>query len=162
MSEINIIKATINETKTIANLVAELLIDFNTMSNSSFIVDKIELEKTIRNLIRRNNYGAFIAYDSENSPRGLITIAESSAIYNGGDFGVITEFYVDRNSRSYGIGKLLLNHVLNFSRLMNWNKVEVGAPNAEQWPRTIQFYKRNGFIEKGIKLRINVNDCYSK
>ncbi len=159
MCEIKIIKATINETKTVADLVVELLIDFNNKNNSDFIVDKTKLEETTRNLIKRNNYGAFIAYDSENNPKGLITVAESFAIYNGGDFGVITEFYVDRNLRSNGIGKLLLNHVFDFSESMNWNKVEVGAPNAEEWPRTIKFYERNGFKQKGPKLRIDLNNC---
>jgi GNAT superfamily N-acetyltransferase len=159
MSEIKIIKASINETKTVVDLVAELLIDFNNKNKSNFIVDKTKLEKITRNLIERNNYGAFIAYDSENNPKGLITVSESFAIYNGGDFGVITEFYVDRNSRSNGIGKLLLNHVFDFSESMNWNKVEVGAPNAEEWPRTIGFYERNGFKQKGPKLRIDLNNC---
>lgn len=159
MSEIKIIKATINETKIVADLVAELLIDFNNKNNSNFIVDKTKLETTTRNLIKRNNYGAFIAYDSETNPKGLITVAESFAIYNGGDFGVITEFYVDRDSRSQGIGKLLLNTVFDFSESMNWNKLEVGAPNAEEWPRTIQFYERNGFKQKGPKLRIDLNNC---
>ena len=158
MSEIKIIKATINEIRTVSDLVAELLIDFNNKSNSNFIVDKTELEKTTRNLIKRNNYGAFIAYDSGKKPIGLITVAESFAIYNGGDFGVITEFYVDRNSRSNGIGKLLLNHVFEFAESMNWNKIEVGAPNAEEWPRTIEFYERNGFKQKGPKLRIELNN----
>ncbi len=157
MSEIKIIKATINETTIIADLVVEILIDFNNKSNSNFIADKTKLEKTTRNLIKRNNYGAFIAYDAENNPKGLITVAESFAIYNGGDFGVITEFYVDRNSRSKGIGKLLLNTVFDFSESMNWNKLEVGAPNADEWPRTVQFYKRNGFKQKGPKLRIDLS-----
>ncbi|MFK7923490.1 MAG: GNAT family N-acetyltransferase [Bacteroidia bacterium] len=157
MSTIKIIKATINDTKTVADLVAELLIDFNIKSKSNFTVDKIKLEKTTRNLIKRNNFGAFIASDSENNPKGLITVAESFAIYNGGDFGVITEFYVDRNSRSTGIGKLLLDHVFDFSESMNWTKVEVGAPNADDWPRTIKFYERNGFKQKGPKLRIDLN-----
>ena len=158
MSKIKIIKATINEAKIVADLVAELLIDFNNKNNSNFIVDKTKLEKTTRNLIKRNNYGAFIAYDSENNPKGLITVAESFAIYNGGDFGVITEFYVNRNSRSQGIGKLLLNSVFDFSESMNWNKVEVGAPNAIEWPRTIKFYERNGFNQKGPKLRIDLSN----
>ena len=156
MNKIKIIKATINDTKTIANLVAELLIDFNNKNTSNFIVDKIQLEKVAKNLIKRSNYAAFIAYDSEKKPKGIITIAEAFAIYNGGYFGVITEFYVDRDSRSKGIGRLLLQSVFEFSNNMNWCKIEVGAPNAQEWPRTIQFYERNGFKQKGPKLRVDI------
>ncbi|MFK7811864.1 MAG: GNAT family N-acetyltransferase [Maribacter sp.] len=158
MSEIRVIKATIHQVQIVSDLVAELLTDFNDENNSNFIVDKAKLEKTARDLIKRSNYGAFIAYNSENNPIGLITVAESFAIYNGGDFGVITEFYVDRNSRSNGIGKLLLNYAFDFSVSMNWNKVEVGAPNAKEWPRTIEFYERNGFKQKGPKLRIDLSN----
>ena len=159
MSEIRVIKASVNEVKTVVDLVAELLMDFNKKNNSNFIVDKDKLEKTTRKLIIRTNFGAFIAYDSENIPRGLITISEAFAIYNGGDFGVITELYVDRKSRSNGIGKLLLQNVFDFSDSMNWTKIEVGAPNADEWPRTIEFYKSNGFKQKGPKLRIDIKNC---
>lgn len=156
MNEIKVTKASIKDAKTVANLIAQLLIDFNNKNDSNFIVDKDNLEKTTRKLITRVNFGAFIAYDSENRPKGLITISEAFAIYNGGDFGVITELYVDRDSRSEGIGKLLLQSVFDFSDSMNWKKVEVGAPDVEEWPRTIEFYKRNGFKQKGLKLRIDI------
>jgi len=156
MNEIKVLKASIKEVKTVVNLIAELLIDFNNKNDSNFIVDKDNLEKITKKLIIRKNFGAFIAYDSENKPKGLITISEAFAIYNGGDFGVITELYVDRNLRSEGIGKLLLQSVFDFSNSMNWEKIEVGAPNAEEWPRTIEFYKRNGFKQKGPKLRIDI------
>ena len=157
MIAITIIKAKIEDIKIVVNLVAELLIDFNNQSNSTFVVDKNKLEEITKKLIVRNNFGAFIAYDQDNNPIGLITIAEAFAIYNGGDFGVITELYVDRNCRSNGIGELLLQSAYDFSNSMNWNKLEVGAPNAEQWPRTIEFYKRNGFKLKGQKLRIDLS-----
>ena len=156
MNEIKVIKASIKDVKVVVNLIAELLIDFNNKNDSNFIVDKDNLEKTTKKLIIRENFGAFIAYDSENKPKGLITISEAFAIYNGGDFGVITELYVDRNLRSKGIGKLLLQSVFDFSDAMNWTKIEVGTPNAEEWPRTIEFYKRNGFKQKGPKLRIDI------
>jgi GNAT superfamily N-acetyltransferase len=158
MNEIRVIKASINEVKTVVDLVAELLIDFNNKSNSNFVVDKNNLEKITRNLIIRKNFGAFIAYDSGNIPKGLITISEAFAIYNGGDFGVITELYVDRKSRSNGIGKLLLQSVFDFSDSMDWTKIEVGAPNADEWPRTLEFYKSNGFKQKGQKLRIDIKN----
>lgn len=157
MQEIEIKKATQNELKIIVDLIAKLLIDFNNRSGSDFIVDRDKLETVTQTLITRPNFGAFIAYDVKNSPVGLIIISEAFAIYNGGDFGVITELYVDRNSRSTGIGKLLLQSVFKFSEEMNWSKIEVGAPNSDEWPRTLKFYKNNGFHQKGPKLRIDLN-----
>ncbi|WP_400079085.1 GNAT family N-acetyltransferase [Winogradskyella sp. R77965] len=156
MSKIKVVKATIDEIHIVVNLVAELLIDFNNKNHSDFIVDKNKLKDVTKDIIVRDNFAAFIAYDSDYKPKGLITISGAFAIYNGGDFGVITELYVDRTSRSTGIGKLLLESAFNFSDTMNWKKVEVGAPNAKEWPRTIEFYKKNGFKQKGPKLRIDL------
>lgn len=36
---------------------------------------------------------------------------------------------------------------------MNWNKIEFEAPNAKEWSRTVKFYERNGFKQKGVQLR---------
>lgn len=154
--KLKIIKASHKDVKIIVDLIAELLIDFNNRSGSGFIVNKDKLRTVTQKLITRNNFGAFIAYDSNKNPVGLITISEAFTIYNGGDFGVITELYVDRNSRSTGIGKLLLQAAFEFSKIMNWSKIEVGAPNAEEWSRTLEFYKKNGFKQKGPKLRIDL------
>ena len=64
--------------------------------------------------------------------------------------------YVDKNYRSKGLGELLLKTGLNFSKTRHWKKIEVGAPNADEWPRTIKFYQENGFSLKGPKLRIEI------
>jgi GNAT superfamily N-acetyltransferase len=151
-----IIKADIQDSAIVSDLIGNLLSDFNTKSGSDFIIDTKKLKLIVEKLIIRTNYAAFIAYDLDQKPIGLITIAESFAVYNGGDFGVITELYVDKNSRSKGLGKLLLNSAYEFSKTMSWKKIEVGTPNSEEWPRTLKFYKKNGFKTKGTKLRIEI------
>lgn len=156
MQEIKIKKATEKDLDIIVDLVAKLLLDFNDRSGSKFIVNRDKLKGVTKKLITRTNFGAFIAYDSKNIPIGLITLTEAFAIYNGGDFGVITELYVDGNSRSKGIGKLLLKSAFKFAEEMNWTKIEVGAPNSDDWPRTLEFYLRNGFKPKGPKLRVEL------
>ncbi|MCX6180658.1 MAG: GNAT family N-acetyltransferase [Bacteroidetes bacterium] len=155
MKKYSINKATIKDAGLIAQLICELLKDFNLRSGSNFVIDESKIENTCKELLPRDNFGGFIAIDDNTKEAvGLITIAQATAIYNGGDFGVITELYVDRNVRSKGIGKLLIESALHFARANNWMRVEVGAPNKEEWPRTIEFYKKNGFEEKGPKLRI--------
>ena len=151
-----ITKATYKDAPIIADLIAKLLIDFNKISGRNFNVDMEFLESATNKLIVRDNYAAFIAYGETNEPIGLITVAEAFAVYNGGDYGVITELYVDRNHRSKGIGKLLLKSVFNFSKTRHWKKIEVGAPKADEWPRTLEFYQGNGFSLKGPKLRIEI------
>ena len=155
MNNYSINKATIKDSTLLSKLICELLKDFNERSRSNFVIDEAKVENTCKELLPRENFGGFIAMDNQtNTAVGAITITQATAIYNGGDFGVITELYVDRNTRSKGIGKLLIQSALEFARTKNWSKVEVGAPNKSEWPRTIEFYKNNGFEEKGPKLRI--------
>lgn len=157
MNDYTINKATVKDSKLVSELICELLKDFNDRSGSNFVIDSSKIETTCKELLPRENFAGFIAINNKtNEAQGLITISQASAIYNGGDFGVITELYVDRNTRSNGIGKLLIEFALEFARTKNWSKIEVGAPNKEQWPRTIDFYKKNGFEEKGPKLRISI------
>jgi GNAT superfamily N-acetyltransferase len=157
MHTYNIHKATVSDAPILAKLICELLTDFNQRSGSSFLIDEIKMEDICRELLQRENFGGFIARNTiTNESVGMITITQATAIYNGGDFGVITELYVDRTIRSVGIGKLLIERALEFAKSKNWTKVEVGAPNKNDWPRTIEFYKNNGFEEKGPKLRISL------
>jgi GNAT superfamily N-acetyltransferase len=157
MNTYTINKATIKDSTLISKLICELLKDFNQRSASNFVIDALKIEDTCKELLPRDNFAGFIAIDNCTSETvGMVTIAQATAIYNGGDFGVITELYVDRGIRSNGVGKLLIESALEFARTKNWKRVEVGAPNKEEWPRTIEFYKRNGFEEKGPKLRISI------
>jgi GNAT superfamily N-acetyltransferase len=157
MNTYTINKATVKDSGLLAKLICELLKDFNQRSGSNFVVDESKVDETCKELLPRDHFAGFIAIDKRtNESVGMITIAQATAIYNGGDFGVITELYVDRNIRSNGIGKLLIESALEFARTMNWKRVEVGAPNKDEWPRTIEFYKKNGFVEKGPKLRITI------
>jgi GNAT superfamily N-acetyltransferase len=159
MNQYSIRRAILEDSKLLSELICELLHDFNIKSGSNFNIDKTKIESVCKELLPRENFGGFIAMDDLTEQAvGMITIAQATAIYNGGDFGVITELYVDRNLRSKGIGKLLIDSALEFAGNKNWGKVEVGAPDKNQWPRTIDFYIKNGFEEKGPKLRINIED----
>ena len=152
---IRVIKCTKDHIEIITGLIFKLLKDFNDRSGSNFNSNRNIILDTTVNLIDRETFGCYVAFANDR-PVGIITIAPCFAIYNGGDFGVITELYVDQDLRSSGIGKLLLAKAYEFAKLNGWTKLEVGAPNKNEWPRTIEFYKKNGFEEKGPKLRIKI------
>lgn len=154
-NKLKIVRSTKEQVEIITDLIIRLLKDFNERSESNFNIDRTGIFETTTKLIGRETFGCYVAFAAD-KPVGLITIAPCFAIYNGGDFGVITELYVDHTVRSTGIGKLLLDKAYEFARLNGWTKLEVGAPNKTEWPRTIEFYKKNGFEEKGPKLRIKL------
>ncbi len=95
---------------------------------------------------------AFLAETPEHRDVGVVTLNECAAIYAGGRFGEISEFYVAPAFRSKGVGALLMESAISFGRERGWPNIEVGAPSPPTWQRTIDFYLRHGFEEVGPRL----------
>lgn len=140
-----------NDAETVALLVSRLL---STLRGTS--VDPGPYEETARTwLSRPDRFVAFLAEDGAEESRrpvAVLCLATSVSIYAGGAFGVITELYVEPGQRSTGVGARLLERACEFGRECGWNRVEVGAPNAVTWARTVSFYRHNGFNEIGPRL----------
>lgn len=82
----------------------------------------------------------------------ILNINECAAIYTGGSFGEITEFYIKPSFRSKGIGARLIDAAKRFCAEKGWPALEVGAPPSDPWQRTIDFYLENGFSIIGPRL----------
>lgn len=95
----------------------------------------------------------FLALDDDGGPLGALLLGECSAIYAGGAFGVITELYVLPERRSEGVAPPLLEAARAFAHERGWTHLEVTAPPLPEWRRTVDFYRRNGFIEIGPRLK---------
>jgi len=111
-----------------------------------------------KNLLKNKDYIVFLSFDSQNSACGMITLSEALSIYAGGNFGVIREFYVIPEMRSSGIGKALLNAAKEFGRSKGWMRIEVTPPHKDNWTRTYNFYQREGFIEIGPRLKLEIRE----
>ena len=111
-----------------------------------------------KNLLKNKDYIVFLSFDSQNSACGMITFNEALSIYAGGNFGVIREFYVIPEMRSSGIGKTLLNAAKEFGRSKGWTRIEVSPPHKDKWTRTYNFYQREGFIEIGPRLKLEIRE----
>lgn len=108
-----------------------------------------------RLLSEREHIFGFLAIE-EQHPVGVIMISESASIYAGGPFGVITELYVIPERRSAGAAKLLVEATVALGRERSWSRVEVGAPRQPTWERSLRFYLRNGFVEVGPRLQLQL------
>ncbi|HEX8014416.1 MAG TPA: GNAT family N-acetyltransferase [Flavobacterium sp.] len=152
-------KATFSDAQNVANLIISLLKELNLTLEQKFEFDNEQYTEMVHHsLLNGNIFNAFLAYDRENlsTPIGIVTVVSSYAIYNLGEFGTITEFYVVPNYRSKGLGNVMIKKVKEFCIEKKWNKLEVGAPTEKNWPRTISFYENNGFNKKGPKLRLDI------
>ncbi len=145
-----ILEATGHHTKVMIQKVAELIRE---LGGKEFACNEEEVHSFIDDAMANKNYMAFLAIDESERVIGIITLGESGAVYAGGKFGVIHEFYIDPDVRSCGIGKQLIEEAKRKSLLLNWNRLEVGAPSYPEWKRTKDFYLREGFQEIGPRLK---------
>lgn len=152
-------KAAFSDANKVAGLIISLLKELNQTLEQKFEFDNEQYrEMAEKSLENENVFNAFLAYDKGDlsTPIGVITVVSSYAIYNLGEFGTITEFYVVPEYRSKGLGNVLIEQVKQFCTEKKWKKLEVGAPTEKNWPRTILFYESNGFNKKGPKLRLDI------
>jgi GNAT superfamily N-acetyltransferase len=99
---------------------------------------------------------AFLAVTPDRGDVGLITLNECAAVYAGGRFGEISELYVVPELRSSGVGTALVDAAIAFARARGWPNLEVGAPSVPEWQRTVDFYRRRGFVEVGPRLDLRL------
>ncbi len=151
MSDYRLERAGIEHAPTVAKMVAALLTE---LSGGSRQLDGAALLPVAQaRLHNRAEFFAWLAIDRGEEPVGVITVSTGVAIYAGGTLGTIQELYVSPAHRSAKVGQLLLAAAIDAGREAGWNRIEVGAPSAARWQRTINFYKANGFTEIGPRLQ---------
>jgi GNAT superfamily N-acetyltransferase len=145
-----VIKAEKQHSKEIIRLVTALISE---LGGKRFVIDEFEAAEFIERASDNGKYIAFLALDDRQNALGIITVGESGAVYAGGAFGVIHEFYIAPEIRSNGLGNRLIEKVKKTAIDRGWKRLEVGAPPCPEWERTRSFYLRQGFIEIGPRLK---------
>jgi len=150
---ISIREATIADMEMVATLVHQLLTELR--ASDEELPDAENIHATTKELFADNNpIWAFLAESKGKVPLGVLTLNENAAIYAGGRFGKISELYVTKDGRSKGVGAKLLSAAKEFALLRGWKRLEVGAPEVPRWKRTVSFYRGNGFVEVGPRLKL--------
>ena len=150
MQNIQVIEVFEQHSKQVADLVTELLLELE--PDEADKLQTMRLDQLTRSLLRSSKIRAFIAVH-ENTSIGVITLHECAAIYAGGVFGEISEFYVKPEYRCEKVGELLLSAAMDKGRELAWKRLEVGSPPAEASGRAIKFYESKGFECTGSRLR---------
>ncbi|WP_299588365.1 GNAT family N-acetyltransferase [uncultured Microbulbifer sp.] len=148
-----ILQATSQHSTEVSQLVAKLLV---ALVGHKREIDTDKLAAASSQLLSEaGGFSAFL-YLVECNPIGVITISRSAAIYAGGYYGVIEEFYVEPEYRSQSIGKTLLKKAIQFSREQGWPRLEVSTPEKKKWQRIIDFYYREGFSDNSNGERLKL------
>ena len=153
--EIRVVAATPSDGATVGAMAHALLSELFAESIADF--DRDKMCRTAATLPAGDTGGwGLIAQTGDGAPVGLLMLNECVAIYAGRNFGEISEFYVAPSHRSAGVGAFLVDAVAEFGRGRGWPEIEVGAPDAPRWQRTVDFYLGRGFKEVGPRLGLQL------
>ena len=77
-------------------------------------------------------------------------------MYARGDFGVINELYIVPEFRSKNIGQKLIDFLIAIGKSKNWTRLELDTPEIEKSEKTINFYKKEGIVPIGYRMKKNL------
>lgn len=152
---LQIVQATPDTSSEVAAMVGKLLTEI--MDTVGARVFSFDLEQTTNRLkiaIEDDRYVVFVARTG-GMPVGFVALCESFALYAGGVFGTIPEFYVRPEFRSEGVGQRLMSRAKSYGKACGWTRLEVTTPPLPAFDKSLAFYEREGFeIVGGRKLKI--------
>jgi PhnO protein len=131
--KISITQAQPNDAEVIYKFICEL-------ENQTFDIASF-LEIYNKNISNPEN-AYYIAF-SDNSPAGFISFHTQYLLHHCGKVGEIQEFFVDPLYRNRGIGKLLLQEVLLYSKIKEIKFIEVTSNKLRE--ENVIVYKNLGF-----------------
>jgi GNAT superfamily N-acetyltransferase len=143
-------QATVNDAPIVIDLAQRLFIELGGFQTG----DPAALVTLGAQLLASDHYTAFLACDETGTPLGLLTLHETFALYVAGRLGWIQELYVVPEARSLSVGQQLIAAAQTYGRVRGWQRLEVNTPNADAWPRTVAFYRREGFRGGSYHLRL--------
>jgi GNAT superfamily N-acetyltransferase len=150
LSMMTLVEASAADSKEISRLIELLLIELEPE-----IIDEIQqmdLKSITKELLKTSKIRAILAKYVELNV-GVLTLHECAAIYAGGVYGEISELFVLPEFRSKEVGHRLIEAAINLAQRLGWKRLEVGTPPSDKWPRTLSFYKKEGFELIGERLR---------
>jgi len=149
--EITIDKLTINDVPAVFDWVMRLLAELGEEGDE---LGALAGDKVLQAWgAMEDRFLVFAAKNQTGNIFGMLTLAETFAIYANGNYGIINEMYVAPECRAAGIGAMLIDAVKNCGREKGWARLDVTAPESARWERARKFYEQQGFTFAGPKLK---------
>jgi GNAT superfamily N-acetyltransferase len=149
--KIEVTKLTIQDSADVFQEVLKLLVELGEEADE---LGELSTQKVLREWEQaEDRFQVFAARNEEGKIVGIVTLAETFAIYANGNYGIINEMYTDPAYRSSGVGSQLVQAAIQYGKIKGWARIDVTAPESERWSRTKQFYEKQGFIFTGPKLK---------
>lgn len=118
-----------------------------------FEVELAGLTTLCQRLLAEGRYSVLAVRETDRLV-AFAALCESHALYVGGAFGIVQEFYVLPAHRSRGLGARLLGAAVDTARARGWARLELCTPPLPEFERTVAFYAAHGFeVTGGRKMK---------
>lgn len=112
--------------------------------------DKQKLKAILEKIVKDENYYLCV-FEKDDKLLGTATLfVEKNLTHKGRPKGHIENVVVDKNHRKKGVGKKLVDHLVEKSKEKNCYKTVLTCDEKNKG-----FYKKSGFKPKGINMRID-------
>ena len=146
---VQIHQATVYDVEMVVEMVHRLLYELGDFQS----FNRAATQTLCEHLLSTEEYAAFLARSPQGELLGVLTLQACPALYVAGVVGWIQELYVVPQARSLGVGHQLLLEAQDYARKRHWKRLEVNTPDAASWPRTVAFYRGEGFAGGAYHLR---------
>jgi GNAT superfamily N-acetyltransferase len=153
---LHIVNATSAHATVVASLITALTQEICDRCNdqSHFAHNETLTSQLCARWIDEGIYTVLLAYDGDR-PMGVVTIAESHALYAEGKIGIIQECYVAPAYRNQAAGSALLEAALGLAPQRGWACMELCTPPLPEFANALAFYERHAFVPVGgRKMRV--------
>ncbi|WJS95459.1 GNAT family N-acetyltransferase [Flavobacterium johnsoniae] len=111
-----------------------------------------EVFKTIFNENISNPKNLYLIAENENEGLGFISFHTQNLLHHCGLVGEIQEFFIQQKYRGQGVGRLLINEILNFAEENNLKSIEVTTNKKRV--ENVAIYENLGFTLSHNKFTI--------
>ncbi|CAC9973472.1 GNAT family N-acetyltransferase [Flavobacterium panici] len=111
-----------------------------------------EVFKTIFNENISNPRNLYLIAENETEGLGFISFHTQNLLHHCGLVGEIQEFFIHQNYRGQGVGRLLINEILNFADQNNLRSIEVTTNKKRV--ENVAIYENLGFTLSHNKFTI--------
>jgi len=126
----------------------ELLSQLSLVGN---ITEKEFLYQYIQIIKNHNHYIIVIEDDKSNIAGCCTLLIEPKFLHNCGYVGHIEDVVIHQNYRKYGLGSIIINHMLALGKSKGCYKIILDCK-----PNNVPFYEKNGFYSHEISMRSNL------
>ncbi|MBF4493709.1 GNAT family N-acetyltransferase [Flavobacterium sp. JLP] len=113
---------------------------------------EFEVFKAIFNENISNPKNLYLIAENKNEPLGFISFHTQNLLHHCGLVGEVQEFFIHQNYRGQGVGRLLINEILNFADQNNLKSIEVTTNKKRV--ENVSIYENLGFTLSHNKFTI--------